>query len=304
MADLDFYYLQDSYKHIIEEGFFHVPEKVLKDIKNFYIENYKNYINSANKRITRRLYPPKEFKLDFTGTKLEYLNIRNPTVTVYLTSRGSYYSNYNHDGEDTMDLFGNGNIYLQLRTNSYRRILSDIIEHEVMHYIQFLMKELYKEYGGGFPNKRLWRKDVDPHGYTHTGSRSTRVAHSQRPVEYYTDLLTAIRELFYNYHMKIRRNPHYDILKVNEKTKRFFFTDFINAVNNPDYSGGYFNKELTVDIFRQFKKISPELYKKILNIAYNSFVNGEPNFDPLQVEKEFRKLQIDDAFNRIQREQQ
>ena len=36
---MDFYNLQDSYTHIIEEGFFHVPENVLKPIKDFYIEN-------------------------------------------------------------------------------------------------------------------------------------------------------------------------------------------------------------------------------------------------------------------------
>lgn len=304
MASMDFYNLQDSYTHIIEEGFFHVPENVLKPIKEFYIENYKQYINNSNKRITRRLYPPKDFRLNFTGTKLEYLNFRNPTVTVYLTSKGSHYSNYNHHGEDTMNLFGNGNLYLQLSTNSYRRIISDVIEHEVMHYIQFLMKDLHKEYGAGFPNKRLWRKDVDAHGYTHTGSRTTRVAHSQRPIEYYTDLLTVVRELFYDYHNKIKRNPHYDILKVNEKAKRFFFTDFINAVNDPEYSEGFFNKDLTIDIVRQFKKVSPEFYRKILTIAYNAFVNGEPNFNPSELEKQFRKMQLDDAFNRIQREQQ
>lgn len=304
MANLDFYYLQDSYEHIIEEGFFHVPEKVLKDIKDFYIENYKKYINSSNKRVTRRLYPPKDFNLDFTGTKLEYLNFRNPSVTVYLTSQVSYYYDYNHHGEDTMNLFGHGNIYLQLKPNSFRRILSNTIEHEVMHYIQSLMKDLHQEYGAGFPNKKLWRKDVDPDGYIHGSSRSTRVQHSQRPIEYYTDLLTAVRELFQDFYEKIKHSPHYEILKTNEKAKRFFFTDFINAINNPDYSDEVYNKPLTIDIFRQFKKVSPEFYRKILTIAYNAFVNGNPNFDPKQIEKELRKIEIDKAFNTIQSEQQ
>lgn len=302
MADLDFYFLQDSYKHIIEEGFFHVPEKVIKDIKDFYIENYKKY-SSQGGRITRREYPPKDFDLDFTGTRFEFLNFRNPSVTVYLTSKVSHYSDYNHHGENTMDLYMQGNIYLQLRPNAFRRMLSDIIEHEVMHYMQFLMKELHREYGSGFPNKKLWRKDVDPSGFLHTGNGSTRIAHSQRPVEYYPDLLTAIRELFQNYHDKIKRSPDYDILKNNEKSKRFFFNDFINAVNNPEYEEGLFKKDTTIDIFREFKLISVEFYKKILSVAYNAFVNGQPNFDPRQLEKMVRNIQIDDAFNRIQREQ-
>jgi hypothetical protein len=300
MADLDFYHLQDNYKYIIEEGYFHVPEKVIKDIKNFYIENIKKYINNGEGRVTRREYPPKDFHLDFTGTNFEFLNFRNPSVTIYLTSKRSYYYDYNHHGEDTMETFNHGNIYLQLKSTAFRRILTDVIEHEVMHYIQSLMNSLHNNYPSGFPNRNLWRQDVDVHGYLNDGSRSHRVPHSQRPMEYYPDLLTSIRELFQNYHDKIKRNPHYDILKNNEKAKRYFFTDFINAVNNNEYIEGFFNKGLTVDIFREFKKVSPEFYNKILKIAYNAFVNGEPNFDPKELGKQLRMIQINGAFGRIQ----
>ena len=298
MASMDFYHLQESYKHIIEEGFFHVPENVLQPIKNFYIENYKQYVKNGGGKISRRLYPPKEFKLDFSGTRFEFLNFRNPSVTVYLTSRGSYFHEYNHERENTMELFNHGNIYLQLNTQIFRRIVTDIIEHEVMHYIQFLMKDLHKEYGAGFPNKRLWRKDVDPHGRSTGGSGRTRVTHSQRPIEYYTDLLTAIRVLFRDYHNKIKTNPHYDILIDNEKSKRHFFSQFINSVNDPEYSEGFYNKTLTVDIFREYKKISPELYKKIIGIAYNAFVNGQPNFNPKQIEKELKMIELNNSFDK------
>lgn len=304
MASMDFYNLQDSYTHIIEEGFFHVPENVLKPIKEFYIENYKQYLKNNKGKISRRLYTPKDFKLDFTGTKFEFLNFRNPSVTVYLTSKGSYYSDYNHDRENTMEAFNHGNLYLQLNTSIFERILYDTIEHEVMHYMQSLMNNLHNEYGAGFPNKKIWRKDVDERGYTTSGSGRTRVSHTQRPMEYYPDLLTAIRELFKNYHDKIKTNPNYDILINNEKSKRFFFTQFLNAVNDSEYSGEIFDKDLTIHTFREFKKISPEFYKKILSIAYNAFVNGQPNFNPKQIEKDLRMFQIDDAFNRIQREQQ
>ena len=301
---MDFYQLQDSYTHIIEEGFFHVPENILKPIKDFYIENYKQYLDNGGGKISRRLYPPKEFKLDFSGTKFEFLNVGDPSITVYLTSRGSYFHEYNHNKEDTMQEFNHGNIYLQLNTNIFRRMLSDIIEHEVMHYIQSLMKSLHSEYGSGFPNKRLWRKDVDANGFSTGGTGRTRVSHTQRPIEYYTDLLTAIRELFHDYHNKIKNSPHYDILKNNAKAKQYFFSDFINAVNDPEYSEEVYNKTLTIDTFRELKKVSSEFYKKILTITYNAFVNGASNFDPKQIEKDFKKIQIDSAFNRIQREQQ
>lgn len=299
MASMDFYNLQNSYTYIIEEGFFHVPENVLKPIKEFYIENYKQYLKNNKGKISRRLYPPKDFKLDFTGTKFEFLNFRNPSVTVYLTSKGSTYHDYNHDNENTMESFNHGNIYLQLNASNFERVLYDTIEHEIMHYIQSLMNNLHNQYGAGFPNKKLWRKDLDVHGGLTNGTGRTRVTHTQRPIEYYPDLLSAIRQLFKNYHDKIKRSPDYDILINNEKSKRFFFTQFLNAVNDPEYSGKVFDKDLTIDTFRQFKKISPEFYKKILNISYNAFVNGQPNFNPKQIEKDLRMIRIDDAFNKL-----
>lgn len=300
MASMDFYHLQDSYIHIIEEGFFHVPENILKPIKDFYIENYKKYLENGKGKISRRLYPPKDFKLDFTGTKFEFLNFRNPSITVYLTSKGSFYHDLNHDKEDTMNAFNHGNVYLQLNTSIFRRILYDTIEHEVMHYMQSLMKNLHNEYGAGFPNKNLWRKDVNAQGFSTDGSGRTRVSHTQRPIEYYPDLLTVIRQLFQNYHDKIKRSPDYHILIDNEKSKQYFFSQFLNAVNDSEYSGEVFDKDLTIDTFRQFKKISPEFYKKILNIAYNAFVNGQPNFNPKQIEKDLRMIELNNAFDRIQ----
>jgi hypothetical protein len=297
---MDFYHLQDSYIHIIEEGFFHVPENILKPIKDFYIENYKKYLENGKGKISRRLYPPKDFKLDFTGTKFEFLNFRNPSITVYLTSKGSFYHDLNHDKEDTMNAFNHGNVYLQLNTSIFRRILYDTIEHEVMHYMQSLMKNLHNEYGAGFPNKNLWRKDVNAQGFSTDGSGRTRVSHTQRPIEYYPDLLTVIRQLFQNYHDKIKRSPDYHILIDNEKSKQYFFSQFLNAVNDSEYSGEVFDKDLTIDTFRQFKKISPEFYKKILNIAYNAFVNGQPNFNPKQIEKDLRMIELNNAFDRIQ----
>jgi hypothetical protein len=297
---MDFYHLQESYIHIIEEGFFHVPENILKPIKDFYIENYKKYLENGKGKISRRLYPPKDFKLDFTGTKFEFLNFRNPSITVYLTSKGSFYHDLNHDKEDTMNAFNHGNVYLQLNTSIFRRILYDTIEHEVMHYMQSLMKNLHNEYGAGFPNKNLWRKDVNAQGFSTDGSGRTRVSHTQRPIEYYPDLLTVIRQLFQNYHDKIKRSPDYHILIDNEKSKQYFFSQFLNAVNDSEYSGEVFDKDLTIDTFRQFKKISPEFYKKILNIAYNAFVNGQPNFNPKQIEKDLRMIELNNAFDRIQ----
>lgn len=308
MASMDFYQLQDSYTHIIEEGFFHVPEKVLQPIKDFYIENYKKYLENGEGKISRRLYPPKDFKLDFSGTRFEFLNFRNPSITVYLTSKGSYFHEYNHDKEDTMEVFNHGNVYLQLNTTIFRRILSDIIEHEVMHYIQSLMKNLHNEYGSGFPNKRLWRKDVDAQGFSTGGTGRTRVSHTQRPIEYYTDLLSAIRELFHDYHKMINNKPNYDKLINNHDNKKMFFSEFLNAINDTNYpskySGNYFTKHLTIDTFREFKKISPDFYKKILKISYNAFINGESNFNPKEIEKQLKVIDLHSRFNRLEREEQ
>jgi hypothetical protein len=297
MASMDFYHLQDSYKYIIEEGFFHVPEKVLKDIKDFYLENYKKYLANNKGKISRRLYSPKDFKLDFTGTRFEFLNFRNPSVTVYLTSRASYYHDYNHENENTMEAFNHGNLYLQLNTDIFRRIIAETIEHELMHYIQSLMNNLHNKYGAGFPNKKLWRKNIDPRGFSIDGSGRTRVSHTQRPIEYYPDLLTAIRLLFRDFH---KRTSDYEFSETEKiKYKKQFFTTFLNVVNSTEITSDIFDMYLCVHTFREFKKISPEFYRKILKIAYNAFVNGEPNFNPKQIEKDLRMIHLDDSFNRI-----
>ena len=308
MAGMDFYHIQDNYKYIIEEGYFHVPESILKPIKDFYIENYKQYLENGKGKISRRLYPPKHFELDFSGTRFEKLNDRKPSIVVYITSKRSYYYDYNHDMIDTMFLYNQGNIYLQLNPNVVSQVLNNTIEHEVMHYIQSLMERMHKKAGGGYPNRRLWRKDVDEHGRRISGTGRTRVSHSLRPVEYYPDLLTAIRTLFSDYHKMITHYPNYDELLNNTENKKEFFSAFLHGVNNPDYGNDkrtdYFNKSLTVDIFRDFKKISPEFYKKILKIAYDAFINRESNFDPKEIEKQLKVIDLHSRFNRLEREEQ
>lgn len=303
MASMDFYNLQDSYKYIIEEGYFHVPENVLKHIKDFYIENYKQYLKNGRGKISRRLYPPKLIELDFTGTRFEFLNSKKPSVMVYLTSKGSHYHDYDHNGTDTMFLYNQGNIYLQLNSNRFSDILSNVIEHEVMHYIQYLMETIHKKAGGGYPNRRLWGKDVDAYGNRISGTGRTRVTHSLRPIEYYPDLLTAIRTLFTDYHKVVSHYPNYNELINDKKNKSDFFSFFLMSVNDPDYGTdertSYFNKSLTVDTFREFKKISPEFYKKMIKIAYDGFINRESNFDPKQIEKELRKIELNDSFDKI-----
>ena len=298
MANMDFYNLQDSYKYIIEEGYFHVPEKVLKDIKAFYIENYKQYLKNGRGKVLQKLYPPKVFKLDFTGTRFEFLNIRNPSVKIYFTSSISHYSDYNQDKEDTLELFHQGNIHLELNINSFEGILSHTIEHEVMHYIQFLMHSLHFQTGAGYPNKKLWRKDVDAYGNRISGSGGTRVAHTQRPVEYYPDLLTAIRTLFYDYYNKI---GNLNFSKKEEiKNKFIFFSNFLDQVNDTEYNSDVYNMTLAVDTFREFKKISTQFYKKIIKIAYNAFVNGERNFNPKEIESELKKIALNNTFDELQ----
>jgi hypothetical protein len=292
MASMDFYNLQNRYEFIIKEGYFHVPEKVLKDIKDFYIENAKKYIEEGGGKISMRKYPPKDFNLDFSGTNFEFLNSLNPSVTVYLTSRVSYFNWYNHENENTMESFNHGNIYLQLNRHMLKGVLNQVIEHEIMHYIQLLMEALHANYVG-FPNKKLWRKGLDIHGNLNNGSGRRRVPHSQRPIEYYPDLLTAIRTLFQNYHDKIKRSPYYDILINNEMGKRYFFSDFLKCINDPEYSNDLFDKVVTIDTFREFKKISPEFYKKILKISYDAFVNGTPNFDPKELESQLEAIDPD-----------
>jgi hypothetical protein len=55
-------------------------------------------------------------------------------------------------------------------------------------------------------------------------------------------------------------------------------------VANEEKEDELFDNSLAVQTFREFKKLSPEFYKKILKVAYNAFVNNDPNFDPEEIE--------------------
>jgi hypothetical protein len=159
------------------------------------------------------------------------------------------------------------------------------------------MNSLHNQYGAGFPNKKLWRKNVDPHGFSVNGSMRTRVSHTQRPIEYYPDLLTAIRILFRDFYKRTEDYQFSEEEKIEYKTK--FFKSFLNAVNNTENTSNVFDEHLCIKSFREFKKISPEFYKKIIKISYDAFVNGEPNFNPKEIEKKLRMIQLDDSFNKL-----
>jgi hypothetical protein len=202
MADLDFYYLQDSYKDVIVEGFFHIPEKVIRGIKDYYLENYEKYVRNQGGVVSRELYPPKLFRLDFSDTKFEFLNKFDPKIMVYFRPRGaSFYWDLNHSKTNTMQESLQGNVFLTF-DQTVSHMLFQEIEHEVMHYVQSLINHTKGIEKAGTTNPKLSRKGIDYSGFKIGGTMRRRVTHSHRPVESYTDLLTSIRQIFYLYNNK------------------------------------------------------------------------------------------------------
>jgi hypothetical protein len=295
MFDRDFHNLNKKYNKILMESYFYVPEELLQPIKDFYFETLKQYLKQPDTKVKQSLYPPKKFKIDLSNTKFPILNkIKpRPSVMVYLTSKHSHIHTHDINGVDTFTSDNRGNIYLQLSKDRsiYEGVLNHVIEHEVMHYIQFLTNFYMNILITTNPKMRY--KDVDYYGMRNGSKR--RVAHEFRPIEYYPNLITSIREL-YNIFRKRFSQSSWEMFKSYQPQKDAFFNDFVNSISYRAYPE--FQDSLATQVFRKFKQISPEIYKKMLKIAYDIFMNKEPNFDPEILRMKLNELDVNNSVKK------
>jgi len=287
MQGEDLWKIQEKYDLILNEGYLHIPENVIKEIKDYYILNFKKFYKSSSNEITEDEYPSKVFYLDLTGTSFEFFNYikPKPSVLVKFISGASKHLNYEKD-VFTIRTKNQGNIHLELVKDPqiFRELLSYTIEHEVIHFIQHLLF-IYKNKMAGSTNKSLFRPNTDIHGYSQTkeGIPRRKVRHSFRPIEYYPDLVSSIRELHKLFYDKFHATRDWNMFRQWERPKVYFFKNFLEVANE-EKEDELFDNSLAVQTFREFKKLSPEFYKKILKVAYNAFVNNDPNFDPKEIE--------------------
>ena len=231
---------------LLSEGYFHVPEKVISEIK----KDFEDVLRFKDDEME------KNYKLDFSNTSYDFLNELEPqpSVDVRFTKgkgkkRGSFHVT------DSFKLKRNNSfIQIDFKDDS-ERMLYDVIEHEVSHFIQKLIKKYNEEtkgYGslGGLPSKKLMAGiEMD---------KNKIEKHSHIPSEIYPDLTSAVREL--------------QVLFAKEKgiSKKQFFLNFLKGVDEQKPTIG----DKSYEIFIDFKELPKPLYKDILKKAYVAFVNG------------------------------
>lgn len=265
----------------------------MQPILDYYYESYKHFLNIGGEKVTTKTFPEKNIKLDFSGTRFEFLNELKPNVNVYFFNKKSsgysaYFSEYNRERINTMDQSNAGNIYIDFSSN-FEKMYYGTIEHEVLHYIQYLIKKYKKlknkkEYDyGGLPSRKLIPAGLDTRGKR----KEKRTHHEYRPIEYYTNLLSIIRSLERTYEREMRKEPQtYEKSIKDKELKKEFLNSILKAIRQD--KGG------TADhyaILAKIKKFSKELYQKYLQIIYKVFVEGEAAYNLQDLKKMIEELQ-------------
>lgn len=241
------------FKHLlISEGYFNVPEKVVSEIKNDFIDIIRYKDDEV---------PIKNYKLDFSDTKYDFLNELKPQPSVdvkFIKGKGSARIGGTFHVTDKSKLKNNNSfIQIDFLLDTPERILSDVIEHELSHVLQILIKKYNQEkkgYGslGGMPSKKLL-KELER-------DKKKISIHSHKPTEMYPNLLSSIKELRSIFNKNYKNG--------SEKEKKQFFLNFLKSVKNKKRIG-----KIAYDVFSDIESLSKALYRDFVKKAYVAFVN-------------------------------
>lgn len=294
--------------NLVSEGMISVPQEIMKPVQDYYLEAYRKFRSEGKKKVSERSFPPKVIPLDFTGTKWEFLMKElstPPSVVVTFTGSDEAYARYRESSPNSYPI--------KLTFKSPQESLVWINEHELSHVIQFFLdrvakqkwKEKYKnrkrtgeaEMVGVPPKSVLPKTDVDWHGR----KRVRRTEHTLRPIEYYPDLLTSVRDLRRAFETNFVKG---DKSKDTEENRSRFFKQFYKELGVPwDRFQEYlkasadfgFRISATMSyaprIMRKYRTMGGKMWQHILKTAYNAFVNQDPNFDAEYIRSEMEKIE-------------
>jgi len=205
---------------VVEEGVMTLERKIYQPILDFYLKTVEAYQASPNKKVTEVSFPSKVFNLDLSETKWEMLQPHVRPIKVSFS-----YDDSSHGP--------NGHITLSLKEPV--REMIDVIEHEVLHEIQYL---LGKHSGGKHRYLGLSKKKHKVMGYDIHGHKTQFEA-------YY---IYANRKLFYGKETKQKplvihannKDHAYEIIKktfadsvvvtlTNNKKKKLGMTDIVQT---------------------------------------------------------------------------
>jgi hypothetical protein len=185
---------------------FELPFSNIQKIYEYYAESYEKYIKAPRTKIEAKLIP-----LDLSGSKYDFLQYLNPYVEITVkgtleNAAGIYYGTTERLGNHITGESGRKIGRISLSFYNYEHVNYGTIEHEVLHFIQDLIKLHVKSRNkknpayGGLPPMPLVKKlmkdrEIDLHG----NKKERRTKHEYRPIEFYTNLNSLIRSLQYYY---------------------------------------------------------------------------------------------------------
>jgi hypothetical protein len=316
--------------NVLEEGHFHIPREVFQDMMNYYLEMYKKFKVNGGKRVTDQQYPPKKFKLDFSKVGKSFEFLKNtptpPEVTLRFTANNSaqhcrFQAGYNSE--------------IQLSLNDAERVYTEVMEHELLHSLQNILKKheqfrrnqvdpkdvrvkdkksIYKskdpnsiwraklpdvEYAG-VPKKKFIDQKYDWHGYSKNKYAQRRTTHEKRPIEYYPDLFSSIKSMQRSWYKFAKHHAMDENAVRSEEKKKNFYMLFFNNIKTgkpyPDYAKNFI-PSLASKIFEVFKKNGDDFLNMMLKKLYDGFVNKDPDFSYDEF-KSVEKQAEDDAYNK------
>lgn len=285
---------------LIKEAFV-LPFDNIRKIYEHYADSYKQYLKAPRTKI-----PPKLIPLDLSGSKYDFLQYLNPHVEIYLkgsllNAAGIYHGiSQNHliAGEPNAKI---GKISLSFYNHEH--VSYSTIEHEVLHFIQDLIKhhsdknnsKKKKTTYGGLPPMPIVKglmkdRQIDVKG----NKKERRTKHEYRPIEFYTNLNSLIRSLQY-YYVALGTELEKGVIKNNKFINLDLnnldpFTKLSDWIGNKQNKQIFLNKLISskdhvVSDLEKVKNLDEELYKIYLREIYKNFIDNDFASNASEVKK-------------------
>lgn len=307
---------------LLSEGLIQIPYKVIKPI----VDDYFDYFKDVNLGKSKLRDIKKEYILDLSDTNYNFPNIIPKLNVTYQGIRGKTIGTFNisktkieypplpySPTKDPITVIGEINLKKNLSPNEST---VELIEHEVMHFIQDLInihmshnKGIYKkdnqlgsgerpDFGGSGPRKLtqdlMYTKNASFLGYNR--NRDRMIDHEQRAIEFQTNLgssVITLQKQFTSKFLNGNLNPDhysypYDIIKTI-KTKEDFEKNkdvIVEFLNNQTAKKKFFSNinaspVTTLGIRKKIKDFDVKLYNWYLQEIYKNFVTKDIEEDKL-----------------------
>jgi hypothetical protein len=290
--------MRNFYEWLLNEGF-ELPYRVVKDMYEYLVELYKIYEEKP-----RTTLKPKYFDLDLTGTRYDFVMTLNPKIHLVPMSRIANYYGLCHKPSYIIE----NNIIkwvtkIEISFENFIEHGLNTLYHEVLHAVQDLIR-IKKNVGiiGGLPNMPLVKRIMDEKGINVYGRMNVkRIKHQLRPVEFYTNLETVIKELQFIYlkHLTYLGKDIYEGVRDVEAKKQFF------AKARQIGSGGFLGQYRIMYLKNVLDsvKTDDELYKIYLQeIAKRFILNNDFIPDILSNYNIFKNNHENILMNRAEKE--